>query len=263
MLRFWRRRQLRRQPLPAAWRQVLEASVPLCRRLPQPLQEAFEQHVQVFLDEKHFEGCGGLEVTDAMRLTVAGYASLLLLRDPDGYYPRLGTVVIYPQSFAAPIRDTDHLGIVTETVEERLGESWEEGTVVLAWDSIEALLRGASGDCNVVVHEFAHQFDAQRGLTGGARLAALTDRYRDWQELLDAERRHQRSVRRRGRTAALDPYAFTSPEELFAVATETFFMRPIRLQAGHPELYSELQAVFGLDPAGWALTPPSPAAASP
>lgn len=263
MLRFWRRRQLRRQPLPAAWRQILEASVPLCRRLPQPLQEAFEQHVQVFLDEKHFEGCGGLEVTDAMRLTVAGYASLLLLRDPDGYYPRLGTVVIYPQSFAAPIRDTDHLGIVTETVEERLGESWEEGTVVLAWDSIEALLQGASGDCNVIVHEFAHQLDAQRGLTGGARLAALADRYRDWQELLDAERRHQRSVRRRGRTAALDPYAFTSPEELFAVATETFFMRPIRLQAGHPELYSELQAVFGLDPAGWALTPPSPAAASP
>ena len=233
--------------------------MPLCRRLPQPLQEAFEHHVQVFLDEKQFEGCGGLEVTDAMRLTVAGYASLLLLRDPDGYYPRLGTVVIYPQSFAAPIRDTDHLGIVTETVEERLGESWEEGTVVLAWDSIEALIRGASGECNVVVHEFAHQIDAQRGLTDGARLAALSDRYRNWQELLDAERRHQRSARRRGRPAALDPYAFTSPEELFAVATETFFMRPIRLKTGHPELYAELQAILGLDPAGWALAHPSPA----
>jgi MtfA peptidase len=251
MLRFWRRRQLRRQPLPAAWRQILEATVPLCRRLPQPLQEVFAQHVQIFLDEKHFEGCGGLEVTEAMRLTIAGNACLLLLRDPDGYYPRLGTVVVYPQSFAAPIQDTDHHGIVTETVEERLGESWEEGTVVLAWDSIAALIRGENGDCNVVIHEFAHQIDAQRGLTGGAGLAALSDRYRDWQELLDAERRRQRSARRRGRTASLDPYAFTSPEELFAVATETFFMRPIRLQAGHPELYSELQAVFGLDPAGW------------
>jgi Mlc titration factor MtfA (ptsG expression regulator) len=256
MLRFWRRRQLRRQPLPAAWRQLLETTVPLCRRLPRPLQEVFAQQVQIFLDEKHFEGGGGLEVTEAMRLTVAGYASLLLLRDPDGYYPRLGTVVIYPQSFAAPIRDTDHHGIVTEMVEERLGESWEEGTVVLAWDSIEALIRGESGDCNVIVHEFAHQIDAQRGLTGGGRLAVLAGRYRDWQELLDAERRRQRSARRRGRPTVLDPYAFTSPEELFAVATETFFMRPIRLQAGHPELYSELQAIFGLDPASWPLEPP-------
>lgn len=261
MLRFWRRRQLRRQPLPAAWRQILEATVPHCRYLPQPLREAFEHHVRVLLDEKHFEGCGGVEVTDVMRLTIAGYASLLLLGDPDGYYPRLGTVVIYPQSFAAPIRDTDQLGIVTETVEERLGESWEEGTVVLAWDSIEALIRGASGDCNVVVHEFAHQIDTQRGLTGRGRLAVLANRYRDWQEVLDAERRLQRSARRRGRPAILDPYAFTSPEELFAVATETFFMRPIRFQAGHPELYAELQAIFGLDPARWLLEPPSPATA--
>jgi len=215
------------------------------------MQEALEQHVQVLLDEKHFEGCGGLEVTDEMRLTVAGYASLLLLGDPDGYYPRLGTVVIYPQSFAAPIRDTDHLGIVTEMIEERLGESWEEGTVVLSWDSIEELIHGTSGDCNVVIHEFAHQIDVQRGLTGGAGLSARHDRYGNWQELLDAERRSQRSARRRGRPAALDPYAFTSPEELFAVATETFFMRPIRFQSGHPELYAELQAIYGLDPARW------------
>jgi hypothetical protein len=124
--------------------------------------------VQVFLDEKRFEGCGGLDVTDEMRLTIAGYACLLLLGDPAGYYPRLGTVVVYPQSFAAPIKETDHHGIVTETIEERLGESWEEGTVVLAWDSILALIRGGSAGCNVIVHEFAHQFDAQRGLTAGA-----------------------------------------------------------------------------------------------
>jgi len=253
MLRFWRRRQLRRQPLSPPWWQILETTVPLCRQLPQPMREALEQHVQIFLDEKHFEGCGGLEVTDEMRLTIAGYGCLLLLGNPDGYYPRLGTVVIYPESFAAPIRDTDRFGIVTETIEERLGESWEEGTVVLAWDSIEELIHGTSGDLNVVVHEFAHQLDAQRKLTGGAGLLALRGRYRNWQELLEAERRGQRSARRRGRPTVLDPYAFTSPEELFAVATETFFMRPVRFQAGHPELYAELQAIYGLDPASWPL----------
>jgi hypothetical protein len=212
-----------------------------------------EKHVRVFLDEKHFEGCGGLEVTAEMKVTVAGYACLLLLHDPDGYYPRLGTVVLYPQSFAAPIRATDHLGVVTETVEERLGESWQEGTVVLAWDSIEEIIRGASGDCNVVVHEFAHQIDAQRGLTAGARLLALRGRYRDWQELLAAEQGRLRTARRRGRPAALDPYAFTHPEELFAVASETFVMRPVRFRTSHPELYQELQAVYGIDPAGWVL----------
>ena len=35
--------------------------------------------------------------------------------------------------------------VVTETVEERLGESWESGTIVLAWDSIRELCEGRSG----------------------------------------------------------------------------------------------------------------------
>jgi len=194
-----------------------------------------------------------MEVSEEMRVTIAGYACLLLLHDPAGYYPHLGTVVLYPRSFAAPIRATDHLGVVTETVEERLGESWQEGTVVLAWDSIEEILRGASGDCNVMVHEFAHQVDAQRGLTEGARLLTGSDRCRDWSDLLAAEQGRQRTVRRRGRPAILDPYALTSTEELFAVASETFFMRPLRLKANHPELYAELRAVYGLDPAAWLI----------
>jgi len=255
MLRSWHRRQLCRQPFPAAWQQILAANLAFYGRLPETARAALEKHVRVFLDEKHFEGCSGLEVTEEMRVTVAGYACLLLLHDPDGYYPRLGTVVLYPESFATPIRATNHLGVVTETVEERLGESWEEGTVVLAWDSIREIVRGASGDCNVVVHEFAHQIDAQRGLTAGARLRALRDCYRDWQELLAAEQGRLRTARRRGRPTALDPYAFTSPEELFAVASESFFMCPVRLRSAHQQLYAELAAVYRIDPAEWFLLP--------
>ena len=253
MISYWRRWKLRRKPFPAYWRQILDDNVPAYRHLPAPLQATIEKHLRVFLDEKHFEGCGGLEVTDEMRVTIAGYAGLLLLGDPRGDYPRLGTVVIYPESFAAPIRATDHLGVVTETVEERLGESWEEGTVVLAWDSIRELIEGRSGDCNVVVHEFAHQIDAQRGLTDGARLLAPGDCHHDWTELLAAEKTRQRTAQRRGRPAILDPYAFISPEELFAVATETFYTRPVRLKANHPELYTELQAVYRVDPAEWLM----------
>lgn len=256
MLSSWRRWKLCREPFPAIWRRILDDNVPIGRQLPAPLQTAFAKHVRVFLDEKHFEGCGGLTVTDEMRVTIAGYACLLLLHEPAGYYPRLGTVVIYPESFAAPIRATDRIGIVTETVEERLGESWQEGTVVLAWDSIRAIIQGSSGDCNVVVHEFAHQIDAQHGLTAGAPMLALGERYRDWEELLVAEKSRQRTAQRRGRPAILDPYAFTSPEELFAVATETFYMRPVRFKSNHPELYAELQAVYGVDPASWVVKNP-------
>ena len=251
MLRYWFRRRLSRQPFPATWQEILRSNLPTYTQLPPTERATLEKHIRIFLAEKSFEGYGGLEVTEAMRVIIAGYACLLLLHDPAGYYPQLGTVVLYPQSFAAPIVGTDETGIVTETIEERLGESWQEGTVVLAWDAITELIHGRSDDCNVIIHEFAHQVDTQRGLSCGGRLLSGNSAHADWQALLTAVQQRQRSSRRRGRPAVLDPYAVTSREELFAVASETFFMRPVRLKVNHPELYAELQAVYGVDPAGW------------
>ncbi len=256
MLRFWSRRKLLRQPLPPAWQEILEGCVPLYRQLPEPERTALEGHLQVFLAEKRFEGCGGLQVTEPMRVTVAAYACLPLLHDPAGYYPQLGTVVLYPRSFATPIRDSDPLGVVTETVEERLGESWQEGTVVLAWDAVEEILNGRSEGCNVIIHEFAHQIDARRGITDGEFPLAGPDSCRNWHDLLALVQQQQRNTRRRGRPAVLDPYAVSSAEELFAVASEYFFMRPVRLKANQPGLYAELQAIYGVDPAGWAVKNP-------
>lgn len=235
-------------------RQILHDNVPLSRLLPETERNRLEKQVRAFLDEKQFEGCGGLTVTDEMRVTIAGYACLLLLGDPRGDYPQLGTIVLYPESFATPIRSTDHTGVVTETVEERLGESWREGTIVLAWDSVQEVIRGESGDCNVIIHEFAHQADARHGLTEGAPLRTARDGCRTWEDLLRTEQYRQRSLQRRGRPAALDPYAFTSPAEFFAVASEAFFMRPVRFRSNHPELYTELNTVYGVDPAEWLLS---------
>lgn len=256
MLRFWSRHKLLRQPLPPEWAEILRGNFPLYRQLPDLERTRLEKQLRVFLAEKRFEGCGGLEITEAMRVTVAAYACLPLLHHPNGYYPQLGTVVLYPRSFAAPIRNSDALGIVTETVEERLGESWQEGAVVLAWDAVEEMLRGRNGDCNVIIHEFAHQIDAQRGITESGTLLTRPGGCRDWHDLLAAEQQRQRTTRRRGRPAILDPYAVSDPAELFAVASESFFMRPIRLKANRPELYAELQAVYGVDPAGWMVKNP-------
>jgi Mlc titration factor MtfA (ptsG expression regulator) len=253
-LRHRRRKRLEQLPTPGTWPAILERYVPSWEHLPPMERKTLTGRMQVFLAEKNFEGCGGLVLDEAMRVAIAGNACLLLLGDPGDYFPGLGSIVVYPESFSAPIRATDHTGVVTETIEERLGESWQEGSVVLAWDSIREVLRGASGDCNVIIHEFAHQVDAVRGISDGAPLRVMHSRYRDWEDLLAFERRQQRtSRRRRGRPTVLDPYAFTCPAELFAVGTETFFMRPVRFKTSHPELFAELQALYGVDPAAWVV----------
>ena len=58
-------------------------------------------HVQVFLREKHFEGCGGLELTDEIRVTIAAQACLLLLHRETDYYPKLTSILVYPAGYSA------------------------------------------------------------------------------------------------------------------------------------------------------------------
>ena len=75
-----RRKKLRAQPLPAEARATIERNVPFVSGLPASDRAELEGLVQVFLDEKWFQGCGGLELDDEMRLTIAAQACVLLLR---------------------------------------------------------------------------------------------------------------------------------------------------------------------------------------
>ena len=71
-----RRARLRARPVPAEWRASLEHNLPVFSRLSADDQAELLGHTQVFLAEKHFEGVGGLELTDEIRVTIAGQARL-------------------------------------------------------------------------------------------------------------------------------------------------------------------------------------------
>ena len=45
------------------------------------------------------EGCGGLELTDEIRLTIAAQACLLLLHRETDYYPQLSAILVYPSTY--------------------------------------------------------------------------------------------------------------------------------------------------------------------
>jgi len=141
--------------------------------------------------------------------------------------------------------------VVTEVLEERLGESWDIGTIVFAADSLEGLGADYGAGLNVILHEFAHQVDFEEGISAGAVLRWPREGCRDWTDLWRSEYHRMRRQRRRGRPQVLDPYGTESVTEFFAVATEVFFEQPVRLKAHHPGLYQELQAVYRQDPAAW------------
>jgi Mlc titration factor MtfA (ptsG expression regulator) len=247
--RRWSR--LRALPFPQAWRDLLARSVPLYATLSPEHRRELEGHTQVILAEKRFEGCDGLVLTDEMRVTIAAHAALLLLGTHDPrYYPNVAAILVYPTTYVVPMEE-DHGGIVEETHEPRLGESWRRGVVVLAWDAARADMRRPQEGDNVILHEFAHQLDTEDGVADGVpQLDRLGD-YREWVRALSPE--YER-LRADPDANVLDEYGATDPAEFFAVATETFFTRPHELREQSAAMYAALRRYDGLDPA--ALVPP-------
>src|SRR5829696_8943077 len=118
-----RRERVRAQPFPAHWRAIIDSNLPAFRRLPPQDQAELLGHVQVFLAEKHFEGCGGLELTDEIRVTIAAQACLLLLHRETDYYPRLRSILVYPSGYIAREDQEIEDGIWEEGGEDRLGHT--------------------------------------------------------------------------------------------------------------------------------------------
>ncbi len=97
-----RREAARRGAFPAAWRAIIEKNVPYAAGLSLEDRQELLGHVQVFLAEKRFEGCGGLSITDEVRVTIAAQACVLLLHRQTDYYPRLVSILVYPSTYLVP-----------------------------------------------------------------------------------------------------------------------------------------------------------------
>jgi MtfA peptidase len=250
-----RRRRLRGQPFLGSWLTIIETNVPIYSRLPPADQAELQGHIQVFLNEKHFEGCGGLELTEEMKVTIAAQACLLLLHRETDYYPRLITILVYPNAYVA--RNQEHMGggVVEESETVRLGEAWMGGVAVISWEDARRGASDFSDGVNVVLHEFAHLLDFEDGAADGTPLLAHRSHYATWARVLDDEYHQLRRDAALGRWSLLDPYGATNPAEFFAVATECFFEKPVQLRRKHRDLYEQLKAYFRQDPA--ALAPAS------
>lgn len=242
-----RRVSLKRQALPQAWRDILDRNVSLHRALPGHLQQQLHGLMQVFLSEKEFIGCENQEITDEVRVTIAGQACMLLLNRETRFYPKLKTIYVYPQAYVVKTLQTKG-GVVTEEQSVRLGESWTDGPLVLSWDSVTGGARNVKDGRNVVFHEFAHQLDQEDGSADGAPILGDRSCYRSWAQVLGAEYEVLRRQKKEGRRSVLNKYGASHPAEFFAVATEAFFEKPKQMRKRCPDLYEELKRYYQVDP---------------
>jgi MtfA peptidase len=235
----WRRKRvLRRHQIDDALWQRATGALRFLPKTPKLRELAL-----LFLAEKQFAGTHGLDVSDAMRVSIAAQACLPVLELGLDWYAGFTGVVVYPGDFRVRRVETDEHGVVHEWDDELAGEAMPGGPVVLSWDA-------AANDpqMNVVIHEFAHKLDMLSGAADGlpplhvgmsreAWIGAFKEAYEGFCDAVE-----------RGRETWLDPYAAEHPSEFFAVISEAFFKDAAETRRRYPEVFAQLKLFYRQDP---------------
>ncbi|MGM0534119.1 MAG: zinc-dependent peptidase [Campylobacterota bacterium] len=243
-------KRLQKQPLPVRYKQILQ-QIPYYNALPQDLQLKMHYHLQLFIEEKEWEGIY-TDVTVQMKVVIAFFACLLGIGNNRGY-ENVSTVLVYPYEFIA--KEVRAYGGVFSKEKFILEGQSSEDTVVISWHSGKKEA-GHFGMHNVIIHEFAHQMDFQSGHADGEpplepSLHAL------WAHTIYPvyEKLNKKSLKNRflGRYKLFGSYAAGNEAEFFAVATELFFQKPRQLHTHFPKVYNTLKDFYKLDPKGFKL----------
>lgn len=233
------------------WESTLDQNLAVWHTLQERERGKLRQRIADFLASKNFEGCGGLEVTQDMKLVIAAMACMLVVNTSAKAFPLCDTILVYPDKFTKTVKVPGPGGMIQEQQIIASGESWTAlygsasgGPVILSWRDVAAAAAGLTGGRNVVYHEFAHQLDALDGAMDGA--PNLPDRHaaQEWRQVFTREYSHLRRDLAHRVPTFIHPYGATSPAEFFAVATEHYFANPEEFACRHPDLYAQLHSFY-------------------
>ncbi|MEI6207896.1 MAG: M90 family metallopeptidase [Desulfuromonadales bacterium] len=251
-LRDHRRTEIRKRLFPAEWEAYVTANMAHYSMLDEAERTELQAMMQVFLEEKQWEGCGGLELTDEIRVTIAAQACLLQLKLPHDYYRNVESILVYPSTVVPPERHIRVFENVSEPVEASipiLGQAFMQGPVILVWDALLQGARHPEQGHNLVYHEFAHKLDMLDGAADGTPPLADSEQLAEWVSVCSREFLRLRGLADKGHKTFLDSYGAKNEAEFFAVATEEFFDRPLALKKHASDLYHVLKAYYRQDPA--------------
>ena len=245
---FNRLRQLLRPRLPSfdpSWEPILRDGFTHWSSLSADELVRMRRLVARFVTSTHWEAAKGFDLTEEVKVLVAGQACLLLLGLEIDEYPNLTSVIIHRSTVRLRGQHSTGGGTYSSAPRRLAGQAHDRGPVVLSWSAARRGGLAPDRGENVIYHEFAHRLDMLDGITDGTPPLENEAARRRWVEVCTAAYDEVRALG----SPVLRPYAGTSPAEFFAVATEIFFNRPWELVEHEPALYRELRSFYRQDPA--------------
>ncbi len=236
LLGKFRRWRFSDDPFPEAWLEWVDEYFPFVDDLDDQEREGFLERLKTFALSVDWVGAHDLEVTDEMKVAIAGSAARIARRLPPEVYDRLSEVVVYPGTFRNPNAEQGTL---------HLGEAHDWGVVVLSWEAVRDGICSRRDGHDTAIHEFAHVLDREDGSFDGVPVLEKGSHYPAWGRILSARYQDLKE----GDLSVLRRYGAENEAEFFAVATESFFEEAEQLRQQAPDLYEQLALFYQLDPA--------------
>ncbi len=246
----WAKRKVARTPAYPVfldeWDDLLRDQMMNWSQLTEDEQDRLEELTLHYMNKWHWEAQRGFTLTDEMIVLIAASASVLVLELDFDAYQSMRSVVVSETTMILDQERTGPGGLVSSGPIAALGHTSARGPVFLAWDSVQAGAGLSNDGFNVTYHEFAHRLDTLDGMIDGSPLHASDERYAEWTAVCT---RLYEDVRNGVGPKLLRDYAGTNPAEFFAVATEVFFDKGVKMEKELPELYSSLMGFYKQDTA--------------
>lgn len=244
---WWRRP---RPGLPEGWTAIVERSVAHWALLDADERARLADLMEEVLVTKRWEAARGFVLTDEVRTVIAAQAALLVLELGIACYDEIGTIIVHPTTMTRHTYGRPGpAGTVVDGPTPLLGQAQHRGPILIAWDAARAGARHPERGHDVVLHELAHVLDLLDHVVDGTPPLPDDAARARWAAVFTRE---LAELRAGTGSPLLSTYAATSPGEMFAVATEVFFDRPVELEADRPELYDVLRSFYRQDPAARA-----------
>lgn len=210
---------------------VLRSAFVFYRNLSPTRKNYFEHRVLSFIENYKFIGRNDLEVSNDMKLKIAGTAVMLTFGMRRYLLTVFEGIILYPDAFESGNGNL-HKGEFNPNVK----------AIVFSWKHFEQGLEFDNDNLNLGLHEFAHalHFESVNKRRPGSSGIIFSDTYNEIMAFIANPDKRQQLMN----SNYLRLYAYKNPYEFIAVLLEYFFESPIDFMQKQPELYSMVKRMI-------------------
>ncbi|OYQ37216.1 hypothetical protein CHU92_08750 [Flavobacterium cyanobacteriorum] len=215
---------------------VLQREFSFYRNLPDKRKRYFRHRVHCFIKKYKFFGRKGLEVTEDMKLVIAG-TWVMLTFGMRRFLPNIfKAIILYPDIFESANGNL-HKGEF----------NYGARAVVFSWKHFVEGMAFTSDNLNLGLHEFAHALHIDSVKQRGGASAII---YSDMFDKIMAYVSNPDNAAGLREANYLREYAYTNQYEFIAVALEYFFETPKEFRQKLPALYDMVAQMINFEPVG-------------